>query len=148
MDERKLKKNKVIALIAHDQRKGDMLEWCVAHKKKLKNHELIATGTTGKIIEQEIGLKVKCYQSGPLGGDQQIGALISKGKVSMLVFFWDPLSAMPHDPDVKAIIRLATLWNIPVACNRSTADFLISSELLNLEYQPKLNHIKSYLASR
>jgi methylglyoxal synthase len=145
---RQIKKNKVIALIAHDQKKKDLVEWCQQHQKKLRDHTLIATGTTGKIIEQEIGIKVKCYQSGPLGGDQQIGALISEGKVGMLVFFWDPLSAMPHDPDVKAILRLATLWNIPVACNRSTADFIINSKLLNSDYDLQLNHVKSYLASR
>jgi methylglyoxal synthase len=146
--QRQIKKNKVIALIAHDQKKKDLVEWCSQHQKKLRDHILIATGTTGKIIEQEIGIKVKCYQSGPLGGDQQIGALISEGKVGMLVFFWDPLSAMPHDPDVKAILRLATLWNIPVACNRSTADFLIQSKLLNTDYDLRLDHVKSYSASR
>jgi methylglyoxal synthase len=143
-----LKKKKKIALIAHDLRKDDLLEWCRDHQTKLSHHELMATGTTGKILEKNLGLKVKKFQSGPLGGDQQIGALIAQKKVDMLIFFWDPLISMPHDPDIKAILRLATLWNIPVACNESTADFLISSVHFSRNYEASLKHIELYHSGR
>jgi methylglyoxal synthase len=122
------------ALIAHDNRKADIAEWARFNRAILAQHELIATGTTGAMLSRELKLPVTCLRSGPLGGDQQIGAMIAEGNVDVLIFFWDPLEPQPHDPDVKALLRLAVLWNIPVACNRASADFLISSPLLALDY--------------
>lgn len=130
-----MEKAKKIVLIAHDNRKADLLEWVSFNKGTLSGHFLSATGTTGKLIQKETGLPVHKYTSGPLGGDQQIGAKIVEGALDILIFFWDPLSAQPHDPDVKALLRIAVLYNIPMACNRSTADFLISSHLLDEEYE-------------
>jgi methylglyoxal synthase len=124
------KMKKQIALIAHDNKKDDLIEWVDQNKGKLNQFELFATGTTGKLIEEKIQQKVNQLQSGPLGGDQQIGALITEGKIDVLVFFWDPLQPMPHDPDVKALLRIAVVWNIPMACNRTTADFILTSSLL------------------
>lgn len=118
-----------IALIAHDGRKQELVEWAEYNKEALCKHKLYATGTTGSRIQQETGLSVHCYKSGPLGGDQQIGAKICDGEIDFLVFFWDPLQAQPHDVDVKALLRLSVLYNIPVACNRVTADYLITSIL-------------------
>ena len=121
---------KKIALIAHDSRKNEMVEWATHNKEVLKVHALFGTGTTGARISKEVGLNVHCFKSGPLGGDQQIGAKISEGEIDFLIFFWDPLSAQPHDVDVKALLRLSVYYNIPIACNRSTADYLITSRLL------------------
>ncbi len=122
---------KRIALVAHDDRKGDLLEWAEYNRDILADHILYATGTTGRLLGVHLDLPVTCFQSGPLGGDQQIGALIASGRLDMLVFFWDPMSPQPHDSDVKALVRVAVAWNIPVACNRTSADYLITSPLLS-----------------
>lgn len=124
-----------IALVAHDHKKADLLAWARYNRGTLSHHDLYATGTTGSLISTELDLPVVRLQSGPLGGDQQIGALIVEGKVDFLIFFWDPLAPQPHDPDVRALLRLAVVWNVPVACNRATADFLISSPLLSTAYE-------------
>lgn len=121
---------KTVALIAHDNKKKELIEWTKYNLDSMLKCEIFATGTTGLLIEKELGLPVHRLHSGPLGGDQQIGALISEGKIDVLVFFWDPLEPLPHDPDIKALLRLAVVWNIPVACNRSTADYLFASPLL------------------
>lgn len=134
-----------IALVAHDHRKTDMLDWVTFNRGTLSHHDLYATGTTGKLIADNLGLKVQRLISGPLGGDQQIGAMIAEQKLDCLIFFWDPLSPQPHDPDVKALLRLAVVWNIPMACNRSTADFVISSPLFNRAYKPMLPDFTTYL---
>ena len=135
---------KKIALIAHDNKKADLLEWVKFNKGTLLQHELFATGTTGKIIEQELGSKVTIFESGPLGGDQQIGARIAEGGIDFLIFFWDPLESLSHDPDVKALLRMAVVWNIPTACNRASADFMISSSLMSQEYPRLLPDYESY----
>jgi len=135
----KMKFRKRIALIAHDNRKKDLVEWAKFNRDILAQHELFATGTTGQIIEQALGVNVAKLKSGPLGGDQQVGAMIANVEIDFLIFFWDPLEPMPHDPDVKALLRLSVLWNIPTACNRSTADFIISSQLMHTEYERMLS---------
>ena len=135
---------KKIALVAHDHKKEDLLEWVRFNKGTLLQHELFATGTTGKIMEQALGSEITTFESGPLGGDQQIGARIAEGSIDFLIFFWDPLESLSHDPDVKALLRMATVWNIPTACNRATADFLISSPLMCQEYPRSLPNYESY----
>ena len=135
---------KKIALVAHDDKKRDMLEWAKFNKDLLAEHDLYATGTTGKLLEEELGVKINILQSGPLGGDQQIGAKISEREIDILIFFWDPLSTQPHDTDVKALLRIAVVWNIPVACNRASADFMISSPLMSSAYEPLLPDYKGY----
>lgn len=136
---------KKIALVAHDNRKKDLLEWVAYNKPILVQHELYATGTTGKLIEENLGVEINRLQSGPLGGDQQIGALITDGVIDFMIFFWDPLSSQPHDPDVKALLRIAVVWNIPIACNRASADFMISSPLLAGAYDRQRPDYESYL---
>lgn len=130
-----IEQRKNIALVAHDNKKRDLVEWARYNRFILANHTIYATGTTGKLLEQELDITINKLQSGPLGGDQQIGARISEGAIDFLIFFWDPLEPQPHDPDVKALLRIAVVWNIPVACNRTSADFMISSSLMNSAYE-------------
>lgn len=125
---------KTIALVAHDNMKDELLEWVASHKDELSRHTLVGTGTTGGLVTAGTGLPVERLRSGPLGGDQQIGARISEGNVDVLLFFWDPLEPQPHDPDIKALLRIAVVWNIPVACNRATADFIMSSPHMDRDY--------------
>ncbi len=145
---------KRIALVAHDNRKKDMIEWVEWNSTKLLRHDIICTGTTGRLIEDAIhfkeghaskGFNITLLKSGPLGGDQQLGAMIAEGKVDMLIFLWDPMEQQPHDVDIKALLRIAVLYNIPTASNRSTADFIISSPLFNEPYHPKVKNYSDYL---
>jgi methylglyoxal synthase len=133
-----------IALVAHDNKKAELVEWVKQHRDTLSNFALCATGTTGLMVEKEVGLSVRKFESGPLGGDQQIGARIAEGEIDFLIFFWDPLSPHPHDPDVKALLRIAVVWNIPFACNHASADFMIASPLMSTEYQRQLPNFDSY----
>jgi methylglyoxal synthase len=137
---------KKIALIAHDHRKRDLIEWARFNRGTLSKHALFATGTTGRVLAEELGLPVTRLQSGPIGGDQQIGAMIVNGAIDFLIFFWDPLEPQPHDPDVKALLRLAVVWNIPAACNRATADYMISSPLMSSDYERLVPNYEGYLA--
>ena len=141
-----MKQKKKIALVAHDNKKRDLLEWADFNKKLLAHHKIFATGTTGKILEQKLSLKIESLRSGPLGGDQQIGAKIVDNEIDFLIFFWDPLEPLPHDPDVKALLRMAVVWNIPIACNRSSADFMISSSLMSSEYDRLVPDYDGYIA--
>jgi len=141
----KMQNVKNIVLIAHDSKKRDLLEWVQYNRAVLKEHKLFATGTTGTLIAQHVDLEVTRFKSGPLGGDQQVGARISDGELDILIFFWDPLEPQPHDPDVKALLRIAVLYNIPTACNRATADFLVASPLFHGEYEREL---EDFSASR
>jgi len=129
---------KRIALVAHDNKKDEMLEWAAHHRTELSHHVLVGTGTTGRLVQEHTGLEVERLRSGPLGGDQQMGARIAEGKIDILMFFWDPLEPQPHDPDIKALLRIAAVWNIPVACNRASADFIISSPLISQVYQRRV----------
>jgi methylglyoxal synthase len=142
-----------IALVAHDNRKKDLIEWVEFNKGTLANHHLVCTGTTGRMVKEalsknqnkeELNIDIKLLKSGPLGGDQQLGALICEGKIDMLFFLWDPMQPQPHDVDVKALLRISSLYNIPTATNRSTADFLISSPLFNSDYKPKQKSFSDY----
>lgn len=135
---------KRIALIAHDNKKRELIEWSKYNRNIMAENLIYATGTTGKMLERELEIEVTCLKSGPLGGDQQIGALIAEGNVDILIFFWDPLEPLPHDPDIKALLRLAVVWNIPFACNRTTADFLFSSPLLFSGYKRKMPDFDDY----
>src|SRR5512147_1782176 len=140
-----MEQTKRIALVAHDNKKQDLLDWARWNRRLLIEHELYATGTTGKLLEEVLGTTVHKFQSGPLGGDQQIGAKIAEGAIDFMIFFWDPLTEQPHDADVKALLRIAVVWNIPAACNRATADFLISSTLMTGEYERLVTNYQPYL---
>ena len=142
---RVLNSRKSIALVAHDNMKDELIEWALTNKTDLSKHHLFATGTTGTLLESVLDQPIIKFLSGPLGGDQQIGASIAEGKLDVLIFFWDPMEAQPHDPDVKALLRVAATWNIPTACNRATADFLLTSPLMNNEYEPVLPDYTSYV---
>lgn len=149
-----MSKKKRIALVAHDNRKTDLVEWVSYNRDILLNHKLVCTGTTGKLVEQALindeiieshQLNIKKLKSGPLGGDQQLGALIADQKIDILFFFWDPMSSQPHDVDVKALLRICVLYNVPTAMNRSTADFIITSKLFTEDYQPRLKDYSEYI---
>ncbi len=136
--------HKRIALVAHDNKKQTLLEWARYNRELLAHHEIYATGTTGAVLERELGIPIVKLHSGPLGGDQQIGAKIADGEIDFLIFFWDPLEPQPHDPDVKALLRMAVVWNIPIACNRATADFMISSPLMEDTYERLVPDYEGY----
>ncbi len=145
MSTRKMSARKRIALVAHDNRKTDLIDWAYYNRTALAKHQLFATGTTGKMLEDKLDQHVTKFLSGPLGGDQQVGALIAEGKIDVLIFFWDPMEAQPHDPDVKALLRLAVTWNIPTACDRATADFIFTSPLIVQEYTAAQEDYSVYL---
>ncbi len=142
---RKLSEEKHIALVAHDKKKKDLIDWAEHNRNMLSRHQLFATGTTGKLLEERLGFPIHKLFSGPLGGDQQVGAMIADGRIDLLVFFWDPMEAQPHDSDVKALLRLAVAWNILIACNRTTADFILTSALMNEDYIVAVPDFSKYL---
>jgi len=155
-----MKHKKVIALVAHDNRKRDLIEWVAWNHAILAEHKLVCTGTTGRLVEEALAQKsaeaeapiptppIRKLKSGPLGGDQQLGALIAEGQIDVVIFFWDPMQPQPHDVDVKALLRIAVVYNIPIACTRSTADFLISSPLMTRSYEPALTDYSSYIGRK
>ena len=142
----KMKKKKTIGIVAHDERKADIIDWVKTNKEFLKKHNLVCTGTTGRLVREVMGPKasITALKSGPLGGDQQLGARISEGLIDILIFFWDPMTSQPHDVDVKALLRITVLYNIPTACNRSTADFFIHSDLFDRKYKPLQKDYSNY----
>jgi methylglyoxal synthase len=145
MNTRTLNARKNIALVAHDNMKDELIEWAVYNKAALSKHRLFATGTTGSLLETALTQSITKFLSGPLGGDQQIGASIAEGKLDALIFFWDPMEAQPHDPDIKALLRVAATWNIPTACNRATADFVMTSPLMYEQYETQLVNYSAYI---
>lgn len=142
---RKIGIKKRIALIAHDNKKQDLINWVMHNKTILAEHELIATGTTGRLLEEQLLLPVKKTLSGPLGGDQQIGAMIAEGEVDVLIFFWDPMETQPHDSDVKALLRIGVVWNILLACDKSTADFILTSPFMQQQYEIDVPDYTNYM---
>ncbi len=142
---RTLAAKKRIALIAHDNKKAELIEWAIYNKTVLADHELYGTGTTGRLVEEALSQKVVRLLSGPLGGDQQIGAMVAENRIDVMIFFWDPMEAQPHDPDIKALLRLGVVWNIPFACDRATADFLMTSPLMHTEYEVRLPNYANYV---
>lgn len=145
---RLVQQRKRIALVAHDNKKKDLIDWAVFNKTQLARHELLATGTTGKLLEKELDRPVKKLLSGPLGGDQQVGTLIAVGEIDILIFFWDPMQSMPHDSDVKALLRVAIAWNCIIACDRSTADFVLTSPLIGEQYEIRIPDYDEYLTRK
>ncbi len=145
MTKRIMESRKRIALVAHDNKKAELIEWATFNRSTLAKHRLYATGTTGTLIEEELDQSVTKLQSGPLGGDLQIGAMIAEGKLDVLIFFWDPMEAQPHDPDIKALLRISVTWNIPIACDRATADFILTSPLMHQAYEPVIEDYSIYL---
>lgn len=142
---RQLLPRKRIAIVAHDNRKAELMDWAHDNRDMLTRNQLFGTGTTGKMLEEALNLPVTKLLSGPLGGDQQIGAMIAENRVDMLIFFWDPMAAQPHDPDIKALLRLGVVWNIPMACNRATADFLLTSPLMDQDYEARQTDYSTYI---
>lgn len=142
---RTLNKRKRIALVAHDHKKADLIDWAIYNKTVLSKHELFATGTTGKLLEDALDRPVRKLLSGPLGGDQQLGSMIATGEIDMMIFFWDPMEAQPHDSDVKALLRLGVAWNIPLACDRATADFMMTSPFMHDQYEAIIPDYSNYL---
>ena len=142
---RVLHASKRIALVAHDNKKKELIEWALYNKDILAKHELFATGTTGRMLSESLMQPVTLFLSGPLGGDQQIGSQIAEGNIDVLIFFWDPMEAQPHDPDIKALLRLGVVWNIPFACDRATADFLLTSPLMHSEYSVMVPDYSDYV---
>lgn len=136
--------SKRIALIAHDNKKEELIQWLIKHKEIISQHQLFATGTTGTLIEKALATPVRKLQSGPLGGDQQIGALIVEGEIDILFFFWDPMEALPHDPDIKALLRISAVWNIGIACDQTSADFMITSPYMSSAYIKVLPDYEAY----
>lgn len=145
MKTRILESRKRIALVAHDNKKDELIDWAIFNKTTLSKHRLYATGTTGILLEENLDQSVTRFLSGPLGGDQQVGARIAEGKLDVLIFFWDPMEAQPHDPDIKALLRVAVTWNIPIACDRATADFILTSPLMHQDYESILDDYSAYI---